>query len=69
MVEKRKMISKIVEQLDKTIQLLTHIYIEFILTHYFTSERITSPETVLVVPVEESDTGSDVNVLPSDFFM
>lgn len=35
MVEKRKMISKIVEQLDKTIQLLTHIYIEFILTHYF----------------------------------
>lgn len=26
MVEKRKMISKIVEQLDKTIQLLTHIY-------------------------------------------
>lgn len=32
MVKKKK---KNVEQLDKTIQLLTHIYIEFILTHYF----------------------------------
>lgn len=32
MVKKKK---KNVVQLDKTIQLLTHIYIEFILTHYF----------------------------------
>lgn len=65
MVKKRKkMLNSWIKQYS-----YLHIYIEFVLADYFTSERITSPETVLVVPVEESDTGSDVNVLPSDFFM
>lgn len=65
MVKKRKkMLNSWIKQYS-----YLHIYIIFVLTDYFTSERITSPETVLVVPVEESDTGSDVNVLPSDFFM
>lgn len=69
MVEKRKMISKIVEQLDKIIQLFIYIYIEFVLIDYFIFERIILLEIVFVVLVEEFDIGSDVNVLLFDFFM